>query len=531
MTAVLQPTTTVRPIPGRGRRDAVYAAGPAAAPRTLLDVFETTVRRFPAAAAVDDGRGTLSYRALAAEVASVARVLRAAGIGRGDRVGVRVPSGSAELYVAILGVLTAGAAYVPVDAEDPDERAELVFTEAAVRAVLHAGRRVEHRDVPEDGTGGAPDDGAGAGAGNRRDDGTRDLDDGRPAPEDDAWVIFTSGSTGRPKGVAVSHRAAAAFVDAEARLFLADEPLGPGDRVLAGLSVAFDASCEEMWLAWRHGACLVAAPRSLVRTGMDLAPWLVEQRVTVVSTVPTLAALWPVAALDEVRLLILGGEACPPELAERLAVEGREVWNTYGPTEATVVACAAPLTGEGPVRIGLPLDGWELAVVDRAGDLVPFGGSGELVIGGVGLARYLDAAKDAEKFAPLPALGWDRAYRSGDLVRAEPAGLVFLGRADEQVKLGGRRIELGEVDAALAALPGVAGAAAAVRTSKGGHQVLVGYVVPDGVFDPAAATTLLRAALPAAMVPLLAVVDTLPTRPSGKVDRAALPWPLAGGGP
>ncbi len=294
--------------------------------------------------------------------------------------------------------------------------------------------------------------------------------------------------------------------------------------MLAGLSVAFDASCEEMWLAWRNGACLVPAPRWLVRTGVDLGPWLVEQEITVVSTVPTLVALWPAEALDDVRLLILGGEACPAELAARLAVDGREVWNTYGPTEATVVACAARL-GEGPVRIGLPLDGWDLAVVDAAGEIVPMGGTGELVIGGVGLARYLDPAKDAEKYAPLPALGWDRAYRSGDLVRAEPEGLIFLGRADEQVKLGGRRIELGEVDAALQALPGVTGAAAAVRTTAGGTQLLVGYVVaPD--FDADGALTRLREALPAALVPRLAVVDTLPTRTSGKVDRAALPWPL-----
>jgi non-ribosomal peptide synthetase-like protein len=296
--------------------------------------------------------------------------------------------------------------------------------------------------------------------------------------------------------------------------------------VLAGLSVAFDASCEEMWLAWRHGACLVPAPRALVRTGVDLGPWLEAQRITVVSTVPTLAALWPPDALEEVRLLILGGEACPPELAERLAVEGREVWNTYGPTEATVVACAAQLTGEGPVRIGLPLDGWALAVVDGAGEPVAMGESGELVIGGVGLAHYLDADKDAAKFAPLPSLGWERAYRSGDVVRADEAGLLFLGRADEQVKLGGRRIELGEVDAALLALHGVCGAAAAVRRTRAGNQVLVGYVVPDGELDTEAAALALREQLPAALVPLLAVVDGLPTRTSGKVDRDALPWPL-----
>ena len=139
---------------------------------------------------------------------------------------------------------------------------------------------------------------------------------------------------------------------------------------MAGLSVAFDASCEEMWLAWAHGACLVPAPRSLVRSGVDVGPWLVANGITVVSTVPTLVALWPTESLAAVRLLIMGGEACPPEIGARLARPERELWNTYGPTEATVVACGAQLTGEGPVRIGLPLDGWDLAVVDEDGQPV-----------------------------------------------------------------------------------------------------------------------------------------------------------------
>ncbi|MFI6785132.1 Pls/PosA family non-ribosomal peptide synthetase [Micromonospora sp. NPDC050276] len=499
------PPTTTAPV-----GPAVFRSSAAPLRRTLVDILDETVRTHPGARALDNGATALTYRELADEVEAVRTSLAGHGIGVGDRVGVRISSGTAELYLAILGVLAAGAAYVPVDADDPEERAELVFEEAGVAAVLGDGLTVSLRRTPEGRT-------------------------CRPGPDDDAWIIFTSGSTGTPKGVAVSHGAAAAFVDAEAQLFLvgeADEAIGPQDRVLAGLSVAFDASCEEMWLAWRHGACLVPAARSLVRSGVDLGPWLAEQRISVVSTVPTLAALWPVEALDEVRLLIFGGEACPPELAQRLAVEGREVWNTYGPTEATVVACAARMTGEGPVRIGLPLAGWELAVVDESGAPVGMGQAGELVIGGVGLARYLDPGKDAEKFATLPALGWQRAYRSGDIVRAEPEGLVFIGRGDEQVKLGGRRIELGEIDAALQALPGVAGAAAAVRRTAAGNQLLVGYVVPhDGVaFDAATAAQRIRAQLPAALVPMLAVVDALPTRTSGKVDRAALPWPLAAAG-
>jgi non-ribosomal peptide synthetase-like protein len=477
-------------------------------PRTLIDILRATVDQHPDAPAMDDGNSVLTYTQLWRDVQATAARLAAAGVRPGDRVGVRLPSGTHLLYTSILGVLAAGAAYVPVDADDPDERAALVFSEADVAAVLADGGLDVRRPAP------GP------------------LQPRPVALDDDAWIIFTSGSTGTPKGVAVSHRSAAAFVDAEARLFLKQHPIGPGDRVLAGLSVAFDASCEEMWLAWRYGACLVPAPRALVRSGVDLGPWLVAQRITMVSTVPTLASLWPAEALDAIRLLIFGGEACPPELAARLATPDRELWNTYGPTEATVVACAAPLTGSGPVRIGLPLDGWDLAVVDKEGEPVDEGEIGELIIGGVGLARYLDPTKDAQMYAPMPTLGWARAYRSGDLVRHDPAGLLFIGRADDQVKLGGRRIELGEVDAALQALPGVAGAAAAVRRTEAGNQLLVGYVAlaeagEAALFDQADAVRRLREQLPAALVPRLAIVDTIPTRTSGKVDRDGLPWPLS----
>ena len=479
--------------------------------RTLIDVLLESAGAHPDQPALDDGTRVLSYAELITAIRDLALEMAESGIGPGDKVGIRVPSGSVDLYLAILATLMLGAAYVPVDVDDPDERARTVFAEAAVTGVITAGPHIE----------------------SRTDRGPLDRSELRsPTPDDDCWVIFTSGSTGTPKGVAVTHRSAAAFVDAEAALFCVEEPLGPGDRVLAGLSVAFDASCEEMWLAWRHGACLVPAPRALVKSGMDLGPWLSSRQITVVSTVPTLAALWPAESLDNVRLLIFGGEACPPELGRRLSDDDREVWNTYGPTEATVVACAAMLDGSEPVRIGLPLKGWDLAVVDAEGVPVAEGETGELIIGGVGLARYLDAAKDAEKFAPMPSLGWDRAYRSGDLVVNDPAGLIFVGRADEQIKLGGRRIELGEIDAALQALPGVEGAAAAVKKTAAGTDVLIGYLAPgagSGEADLPDWEARLRDELPAALVPRLALVDDLPTKTSGKVDRNALRWPLDDG--
>ena len=474
--------------------------------RTLVDILQATAEAHPDAPAIDDGERTESYAELIEEVKAKARRLHEHGLGAGDRIGVRVESGTRHLYEWILAIIWVGAAYVPVDADDPDERAKTVFTEAEVAGVVKGIDTIV-------------------------------VDTARPKPfasprlpnlADDAWIIFTSGSTGKPKGVAVSHRSAAAFVDAEAQMFLANDPLNTTDRVLAGLSVAFDASCEEMWIAWRNGACLVPAPRALVRSGMDLGPWLISRSITAVSTVPTLAALWPAQALDSVRLLIFGGEACPPELAGRLATEGREVWNTYGPTEATVVACGATMDGSLPVRIGLPLAGWDLAVVDPKGIPVAEGESGELIIGGVGLARYLDPEKDAEKYAPMPTLGWDRAYRSGDMVVNDSKGLIFIGRVDDQVKIGGRRIELGEIDAALNSLAGVSAGAVAVRETATGNKILVGYLQAPEDYDLSAARTALLEDLPAPMVPILAVMDNLPMKTSGKVDRNALPWPLPG---
>ena len=463
------------------------------AARTLLDVFTATVSRAGGRVALDAGDAVLSYEELWDAACELAGGLKAIGVGPGDRVGVRVPSGTADLYVSILAVLSAGAAYVPVDADDPPARAAGIWESSGACAVIGDGLAITEL-------------GAARGA------------DREPAAGDDAWVIFTSGSTGAPKGVAVTHRSAAAFVDAEARLWEVRED----DRVLAGLSVGFDASCEEMWLAWRNGAALVPAPRATVRSGADLGPWFVERGITVVSTVPTLASMWHDDALAGVRLLILGGEACPDALGRRLAAD-REVWNTYGPTEATVVTTAARVRPDHPVTIGTPLDGWTTAVVDAHGRPVEPGEPGELAIGGVGLGRYLDPALDAERFAALPALGWERAYRTGDIVRETAAGLEFVGRGDDQVKIGGRRIELGEVDALLRAAPGVKAAAAAVRKTPGGNSLLVGYVV--GHADPVQVRDQVAERLPAGIAPLVVVLDSMPASSSGKIDRKALPWP------
>ena len=480
---------------------AIYPYQEASQPRTLVDILRETIDIHPEALAIDNGSSRLTYADLLKQIEAKAAQLREAGVVLGDRVGIRLSSGTLDLYVSILAVICTGAAYVPVDVDDPEERAALVWSEAGVCIVLTDDGILSMRQT--------------------QGVGSQDC----PSINDDAWIIFTSGSTGKPKGVAVSHRSAAAFVDAEKRLFLPLKPLGPGDRVLAGLSVAFDASCEEMWLAWANGACLVPASRSLVKAGSELGAFLTEQRISVVSTVPTLAAMWPAEALSNIRLLILGGEACSPELSDRLSNSVAEVWNTYGPTEATVVSCAARLIPKQPVAIGLPLAGWRLAVVAPNGRPVRWGEEGELIIGGMGMARYLDAEKDKSKFSPFADFSWERAYRSGDLVRAEREGLFFVGRNDEQIKFGGRRIELGEIEAALMSLEGVSAAACTIQRSEMGSQVLVGYVVRKcavALQD----REVLRSMLPPSLVPMVVTVDHIPVRTSGKVDRKALPWPL-----
>ena len=495
------------------RAAAVYPAAPAPARRTLLDVLADTATEHPNAAAIDAAGTVLTYRRLAEEVEATRLRLTEAGIGVGDRVGVRIASGTAELYVAILAVLSAGAAYVPVDADDPDERAELVFGEAGVCAVLGCGGRLTPHSAPI----GTP---------------------GAPGHRDDAWIIFTSGSTGTPKGVAVSHGAAAAFVDAEARLFLADEPIGPGDRVLAGLSVAFDASCEEMWLAWRHGACLVPAPRALVRTGVDLGPWLVGaadhgrlHRADAGRAVAARRAGGRTAAdLRRRGVPARAGRAAGrrgPRGVEHLRADRGHRRRVRRPADRRRAgadrAAAGRLGARGRRRRGRAgRDGRERRAGDRRRR-----------------ARPLPRRRARTPRSSRRCRRWAGSAPTAAATSCAPtSGLLFLGRADEQIKLGGRRIELGEVDAALLALPGVARR----RGGRAPHRARAtrcwwATSWPQDGLDTDAAAFALRDRLPAALVPLLASVDDAADAHvgQGRPGRAALAAgrgrPTACGGP
>ena len=249
------------------------------------------------------------------------------------------------------------------------------------------------------------------------------------------------------------------------------------------------------------------------------------------STVPTLAGLSSREQCRGIRLLFLGGEACAEQLAHRLIAICDEVWNTYGPTETTVVACAARLGPHKPVRIGLPLAGWQLAVVDpERGHPVRPGEVGELVIAGVGTARYLDAEKDASSFRSLAALGWGRAYRSGDLVRADPEGLTYVGRADAQVKIRGYQVVIGEIETVLGAVPG-SRRPSSRRPRRSPASTRWSATPAASTASRSTSSSLvvrLRSALPAHMVPAyLQRLTHVPVMPSVLGRAGALPAPTA----
>jgi amino acid adenylation domain-containing protein len=352
-------------------------------------------------------------------------------------------------------------------------------------------------------------------------------------PEDLAYIIYTSGSTGKPKGVAIPHRAVVNLLCSMARR----PGLSADDTLYAVTTLSFDIAVLELYLPLIVGARVVIAPRDVSGDGHKLLAALRSTRTTVMQATPaTWRLLLEAGWMGEPDLKILcGGEALPRNLADALLARSRSVWNMYGPTETTVWSATAPVNpGPDPVTIGPPIANTEFYVLDFRGQPVPIGIPGELHIGGHGIARGYWNRPDltAEKFLPDPfRTGLDRRlYKTGDLVRYRPDGsLEFLGRLDNQVKVRGFRIETGEVETALMLYPGMRECVVVAREDGPGERRLVAYIVAAKP-SPAAGElrTFLAKQLPIYMVPAVyAPVDSLPRTPNGKVDRRALPAPLA----
>lgn len=502
----------------------------------LHEFFEDQASASPHATALVCGGQRLTYGEVEAKANRLARWLRAQGVKRGDCVGLWLPRGL-EMHVALLAILKAGAAYVPIDPDYPTDRvvfilencgAKLLVSDAAfgAKCVPFAGIIVEV-------------DGDAAAIARESVERISSAETG-VGPRDLCYIIYTSGSMGRPKGVQIEHRSASNLVRAEAELF----QLRPDDRVYQGFSLAFDASVEEIWLAYSAGATLVVATQEMMRSGPDLPQLLTSAGVTVLSCVPTLLSMMSEDA-PTVRLLILGGEQCPHDLVRRWCVNGRRMFNTYGPTEATVVATCAECHPDRPISIGRPLQNYQAYILDPQMQLLPPGVAGELYLGGVGLARGYVGLPDLTRtaFVPNPFVGVfrdtgaddqddgveSRLYRTGDICRIGPSGEIeFLGRIDSQVKIRGFRVELSEIEAVILQHPSVLAVAVDCRVNAQGVRRIVAYVVPreGAILTESAILAAARERLPVYMVPsAIERITELPMLPSGKIDRSQLPPP------
>ncbi|PWW60407.1 non-ribosomal peptide synthetase [Actinokineospora spheciospongiae] len=509
-------------------------------PSTLPDLFAAQVARRPTATAVVHGAAVVTYGELDARANRLAHLLIGRGCGPETVVALVLPR-SVDLVVGVLAVLKAGAAYLPIDPDYPADRVALLLGEARPVAVVATGAALDR--VPAAVPVLVLDSAAAAARlAALPDTAPTDRDRAVPlSPANAAYAIFTSGSTGVPKGALVTHRNVVRLLTTTRDLF------GFGQDEVWALfhSYAFDFSVWELWGCLLHGGTLVVVPREVTRSPEDLLDLLDEQRVTVLNQTPS--AFYALDHADRrrgtpsgLRWVIFGGEALDPARLADWARRhpGARLVNMYGITETTVHATHAPLDGRtgGAVAgvIGDSLPDLRVHVLDERLRPVPTGVTGELYVAGPGVARgYLHRpGLTAQRFVADPSGTGAVMFRSGDLARRTAEGeLVHLGRADDQVKVRGFRVELGEVEAALATHPAVAHSAAAVREHHTGDRRLVGYAVahPGRRPDPAELRAHLAATLPAHLVPsVVALLDELPVTANGKLDRRALPDPVPG---
>ncbi len=507
------------------------------ADRCIHQLFEEQAARTPESVAVVFQDQRLTYAELNARSDQLAQYLRDLGVGPEMLVAICLER-SVEMVVGLLGILKAGGAYLPLDPSYPAARLGFMIDDARPRVVLTQRRLVDalppHTatvvclDEPLPPTAVAP-------AASRIGPDDRREVVSKTSPGDLAYVLYTSGSTGGPKGVQIPQSAVVNLLTSMRR-----EPgLVAADTLLAVTTLAFDIAALELFLPLTTGARVVIATREVAADGRRLAQLLEDSRATVMQATPaTWRMLLQAGWEGSPRLKILcGGEALARDLAERLLARCAALWNLYGPTETTIWSAAWRVLPGEPITIGRPIANTQFYILDRLLRPAPVGVSGELFIGGEGLARgYLNQPElTAERFIedPFRPESGGRLYRTGDCVRYRPDGcLEYLGRLDHQVKVRGHRIELGEIEAVLSQHPQVRDRAVVARQDVSGENSLVAYVVPRGdvVLTYGQLRAFLQPKLPAYMIPsALVVLDALPLTANGKLDRRALPDPAVVG--
>ncbi|MBY4126928.1 amino acid adenylation domain-containing protein [Rhodococcus fascians] len=475
--------------------------------------------------AVEFGDRTLTYRELDERANRIARALMARGAGPGSVVVVALPRGITSI-VALWAVAASGATFVPIDPSYPAERLTHMLDDSA--ATIAIGEQVLSQQLPQhvrwidlDSAEFREE------CAERSAAAVTDADRCALLTEQHAaYMIYTSGSTGTPKGVQVTHTGLATFAS-NARPELR---VDTSSRLLRFSSSSFDASLFEMIQAFSAGATMVVAPPSAIG-GEDLTRFLRERRITHIICAPALLTTVDATALDDLAVVVVGGDVMPPDLVDRFGSKAL-LFNSYGPTETTiVVTMTAPQTDPRAITIGRPVQGAHAVVLDRWLRPVPPGSAGELYLGGPGLARgyHHRTGLSAARFVADPFGHGRRLYRTGDVVRwtgpLDCAQLEFVGRSDFQVQIHGQRVELGEVDTVLSQHEAV-DFAVSVLHRRGDASILVSYVKPSETLDHTALLTFASRSLPPHMVPgVILELDDIPLTPAGKVDRSALPRP------
>jgi amino acid adenylation domain-containing protein len=500
--------------------------------------FEAQVARTPDAVAAEFEGDEASYARLDAEANRIARRLREAGVGPEVLVGVCMRA-SVRRLAALLGIWKAGGGYVPLDPGLPAGRLSFMVADTGMPVLLTDDASAGH--VPPGISAavmsidaGLADGGQGDGGHAERAGDEAGLVDGGAIPANVAYVIYTSGSTGEPKGVVLEHRQVSNFLHGQIGYLRA----GPQDRVLAFHSLSFDPSVQDMFLPLLCGARVVLASDQTLHSPPRLAALIRDRRLTLALLNPPVLSLLGHGPFPDLRVLSSGGEELPAELARRWLQHGIRCTNEYGPTETTVTAISMDMDSGTPMPppIGRPMPNYQAYVLDAHLNPVPTGVIGELHIGGDSVARgYLNRpGLTARQFVadPFAARPGARLYKTGDLVRRRGDGtLVFLGRADGQVKIRGLRVELGEIEAALTAHPAVAQAAVTMVTDPAGDQQLAGYLRLHAGIEATAGELRehLASRLPGYLIPgYLIFVAEFPLTTSSKIDWSALPAPQPG---
>ena len=494
--------------------------------RSVVAQFAAMAAASPTATAVVAKDGTLTYAELDHRSSLLARALQASGAGRGAFVALATDRSSA-MVVGALGILKAGAAYVPIDVSYPADRVAFMLRDCgAQHLVTTSDALASLRDIA------LPAAVLIVGAVLAAHDGSPVM----PAPDvtspdDVAYLIYTSGSTGTPKGVLVPHAALSNFLGA-----MRERPgISAQDGVLSVTSMSFDISVLELFVPLVVGARTIIATRDDATDGARLAQLIQRSAATVVQSTPSgwrllMNAQW---AGGPGIVAIAGGETMPADLARWLLARVQQVWNGYGPTETTVYSSMAQLSDGGPITIGTPVANTRIYVLDTAGNVVPIGVPGEICVGGDGVTRGYHGRADltAERFVPDPFVAGRTIYRTGDYGRWRADGLLeHLGRIDGQVKLRGYRIETGEIEAALVSHDMVQAAVVGVRNASGDDPRLVAWVQlhDDGDSTSSELRRHLRRTLPEFMIPsMIVMVEQFPLTPNAKIDRKALPDPFA----